>query len=221
MNDKRKYLCAVSGGPDSMALLDKYHNQISLVCHVNYQVRESALRDTNIVIAYCKEKNIKLEILTVTEQMYDEYRKICNNFEAIARFIRYDFFLKCSKKHHLNTILIAHNLDDFLETAIMQKQKNSKTLFYGIKKRTQYHGLNIFRPLLNVRKKDLEKYCLTNHIPYGIDETNFCDKYTRNKIRLEIKTWQTKKFNDTIKEYKKFNEENKNKDKLIQEIYTE
>ena len=58
-------LVAVSGGSDSMALLDMLYNRGDelIVCHVNYGFRESASRDEDIVRRYCKDKGIKLEVL--------------------------------------------------------------------------------------------------------------------------------------------------------------
>jgi tRNA(Ile)-lysidine synthase len=151
MTKSKKVLCAVSGGPDSMALLNKCKNEIFCVCHVNYNHRPTALRDTNIVKKYCLEHKIKLEILNVDKKLYKKYEEKHNlNFENIARNMRYDFFVKVSKKYKVNRILIAHNKDDFLETCIMQKNKNINTLFYGIKKENKYQSLNIFRPLIDV-----------------------------------------------------------------------
>jgi tRNA(Ile)-lysidine synthase len=133
-----KYIAAVSGGPDSMAMLDIYKKNVALVCHVNYQKRDSAYRDAGIVKMYCKNNHIKFNELIVTENIYRKYRKINNNFQAIARLIRYDFFLKCAKQMRLNHLLVAHNKDDFLETALMQLGRKSKTLFYGISNTTNY-----------------------------------------------------------------------------------
>jgi tRNA(Ile)-lysidine synthase len=147
---ENKYIIAVSGGPDSMCLLDIYKENVALVCHVNYNKRPTAKRDENIVKQYCKMNKIPLKVLNVTKKMYNEYAS--TNFQNKARLIRYNFFLECGKKIKNTNLLVAHQLDDFVETAYMQKQRKSKSLFYGIKKENDILGLNITRPLLNKRK---------------------------------------------------------------------
>jgi tRNA(Ile)-lysidine synthase len=181
-----KYLAAVSGGPDSMALLDIYRKHIKMVCHVNYHHRPTANRDAKIVKQYCKQYKIPCSILNVTVSIYKKYRKLSHNFQTMARLIRYDLFKLVSKKTKITTILIAHNQDDFLETALMQKRKGSDSLFYGIDHRSTFDSLNVYRPLLNKRKACLQAYCDKHNLTYGIDETNNDLKYERNRIRSEI-----------------------------------
>jgi tRNA(Ile)-lysidine synthase len=207
-----KYIAGVSGGPDSMALLDKYKKKITLVCHVNYNKRDTAIRDRKIVSDYCKKNKINLKILNVTDKIYKVYKKKSNNFQNIARLIRYDFFLKNAKKINCYNLLISHNLNDFVETGIMQIKRNSKALFYGIKKNSNYKDLNIIRPLLFKPKINLKKYCETHNVSYGIDESNFSDLYERNRIRKTIDKTSLKYF------YKKILKHNKKNAKLNTKI---
>jgi tRNA(Ile)-lysidine synthase TilS/MesJ len=88
---------------------------------------------------------------------------------------------------------------------MMQKARRSMTLFFGILPSQTWKDLIIERPLLSKRKKDLLTYCDRKHIPYGIDETNFDDHYTRNALRKEITKWTDKKFNAKFLEFKKHN----------------
>jgi tRNA(Ile)-lysidine synthase len=178
----KKYIIGVSGGPDSMCLLDKYKKHIELVCHVNYKKRPTVNRDETIVRDYCKSNHLKVKVLNVTKAIYHKYQKLYgNNFQNIARLIRYDFFLKNG-----TNVLIAHNKDDFIETALMQLKRKTKSLFLGIHKKSLYKTLHIFRPLLNKRKNELQKYCDQHNIIYGIDESNLINIYQRNKLRKEI-----------------------------------
>lgn len=184
INKNKKYIAAVSGGPDSMALLDKYHKHIVGVCHVNYHKRVDSNNDQNIVTQYCKKHNIPLAVYEVNKKEYANAS--VHNFQALARTIRYEFFVSCSKKFKCNNLLIAHNLNDFLETAIMQERRNSNNFFYGIRQNNKYENLNICRPLLNEFKVDLQKYCDDNNILYAIDSSNASDIYERNRIRKEL-----------------------------------
>lgn len=182
--DSNKYsLVAVSGGSDSMALLDiLYNKNIKLiVCHVNYNVRDSAYRDELIVRNYCEKRNIKLEVLKNIE-----YKKSDGNFENWARVIRYDFFKCVYDKYDCNCLYVGHNLDDLLETYFIQQKRDSKCDFYGLKDDSYIYGMNLKRVLLNYSKEELRLYCEENNIEYGVDETNFDETYLRNNIRHNL-----------------------------------
>ena len=76
-NFVKKYVVGVSGGPDSMCLLDKYKDKVVAVCHVNYQMRDSAKRDELIVKQFCLDHNIPFHA------SYPKYDKtIHSNFQS-------------------------------------------------------------------------------------------------------------------------------------------
>ncbi|MDR2369036.1 MAG: tRNA lysidine(34) synthetase TilS, partial [Mycoplasmataceae bacterium] len=206
-----KYIAAVSGGPDSMAMLYMCRKQIVAVCHVNYQKRASASRDMLIVERTCEDLHIPLEKLIVTEDQYKRYYQKNKNFQNVAREIRYDFFIKKANKYRVDGVLIAHNKDDFLETALIQIKRKSKTLFLGIEKKSKYKNLRVFRPLLNKWKDELIVYCTKNNIPYGLDETNELDIYERNRIRKALNVLTSKEKVDEWKRIQKFNRDHSNK----------
>ncbi|MCU9932649.1 tRNA lysidine(34) synthetase TilS [Mycoplasmopsis cynos] len=104
----------------------------------------------------------------------------------MSREKRYSFFTKVYKKYNCEKLLIAHNMDDFLETAIFNYKTKRNTKFYGIKKRNNLFGMNIYRPLLfSYFKKTITKKCLNKGIPFHFDYTNNEPKYSRNEIRIE------------------------------------
>lgn len=191
---KKKVIAGVSGGPDSMCMLDVYKANIGLVCHVNYNKRPTAIRDQEIVVNYCKNNNIPLEILNVQKIEYQNM----HNFQSLGRKIRYDFFYSMGKKYDLNEVYIAHNFNDFLETSYMQKSRSKNLLFYGIKKKSNYKDLKVFRPLLFLQRSWIENYCKINNIIFGIDESNQELIYERNKVRVILSKWSK----DSIFEYK-------------------
>lgn len=184
LNSKIKYLAAVSGGPDSIALLHKYHKHIAMVCHVNYGKRADSFNDTKIVSDYCKQYSIPLKKLIVKKAVYNNSE--IDNFQALARKIRYDFFEKIGKKYNLHNVLVAHHFDDFLETAIMQEKRKSLNFFYGIKPISYYKTLTIYRPLINVTKKQIIAYCHHHNLIYAIDSTNALPIYERNCVRKQL-----------------------------------
>ena len=105
-------------------------------------------------------------------------------------------------------MLMGHNADDFVEYYFMQKSKKSKPLFYGIKKENYYHDLKIVRPLINIRKKELENYCKKNNIEYAIDITNDDPKYLRNKIRKSTSVLADEDFFKLYREIELINKKN-------------
>lgn len=187
----KKTLIAVSGGPDSMFLLNKYKNKKNiLVATVNYNQREDSELDFKIVKVFCQKYNIPLFCLELKKSDY-----LKGNFQNWAREQRYTFLKKIYKENNCNVLLTGHNLDDFLETAIFQKNTKRKVEYYGIKKISNYKNMVIKRPLLfKYFKNTILKKVIKQRIPFNIDYTNEIPKYTRNKIRLENNVkWKSKK----------------------------
>lgn len=114
------YVVAVSGGPDSMFLLEQMRllGYSFVVCHVNYRKRLDSDYDERLVSDYCKKYNVKLFVYYPTHFS-------SGNFQASARKQRYDFFFRIATEIATNKIVIAHNFEDSLETYIMQKERCS------------------------------------------------------------------------------------------------
>lgn len=213
--NKKPYIAAVSGGPDSIALLHMYHNHIKVVCTVKYNKRVDCQHDVDCVKQLCDKYKITLEILDVTPEIYEQY-KSDNNFQSQARKIRYDFFNKIAKKYNAKKLLIAHHLDDYLESAYIAFLKNSKSLYYGIREKSQYLDLEIYRPFITrFRKRTLVRYCEDFNLSYAIDITNSSDEYERNRVRKIIDTMPNEQVHDLMKKTKKYNKEH---DKLYSSI---
>ena len=98
----KKYIAAVSGGPDSMAMLNMFKHKIKTVAFVNYKKRIESDYEEQIVKEFCEENNIIFFAYTVDWKKENE--KI-NNFQAHARKIRYDFFAKWQFKQATTTYL--------------------------------------------------------------------------------------------------------------------
>src|SRR5947209_19570095 len=102
------YILAVSGGPDSMFLLDKTRLEgFSLViAHVNYKKRESSDHDEKLVRNYCQKYSLSCEVY---QAKGSEYSSI-SNFQDRARQIRYNFFQQVADKYQTKYIVVAHHL---------------------------------------------------------------------------------------------------------------
>lgn len=201
ISKEKKYLLACSFGPDSMALFSMLINEgfNFEVAHVNYHYRKESDEEEKRLREFCETQNIKLHV-------YNNEDISTSNLEAKARDIRYRFFLSLCHEYKFDNLLVAHNLDDFIETYYIQKNIAVYTLFYGIKFVSNYEDMKIIRPLLEYSKDELMDYCDENNIPYAIDSTNFDKKHLRNKIRREIVSKMSK--NEKLDMYYKIIEEN-------------
>ena len=174
-----KFLVGVSGGSDSMALLDiglKAGLNIS-VAHVNYQLRnEESERESFIVKQYCLENKLNF--------YYKEAKiNLLKNLQNETREVRYQFFNDLAEENIMDYILTAHHQNDNHETFLFKALKgNSIGSLKGIPER---NGI-ILRPLLQFTKAQLLIYVQENKIKYGTDSSNLTSKYERNFIRNEI-----------------------------------
>lgn len=178
----RKYLVGVSGGCDSMALLDLLYNaRVQVVAvHVNYFLRFDSILDELTVTSYCRQRNIPCEILRVDA---NDYQK--GNFQAQARKLRYAFYHQIGQQYRIDTIILGHHRDDQIETIYMQKQRGFMG-FLGLSEHSYVQGMEILRPLLETPKNKLREYCHGNDVYYRDDYTNFQTEFTRDFVRNEI-----------------------------------
>jgi len=177
----KTWVIGVSGGGDSMALLHmciREHMSV-IVAHMNYQKRASAQRDTEGVRRFCKQYHIPLEI------RYQE-EPCTENFQSFARKKRYAFYREVAQQYHAAGVLVAHQLDDHLETYLMQKAKGCVPMVYGLCDHADIAECHVVRPLLSYTKSELEMYCQKHHVPFWLDESNLSDVYMRNRIRHDV-----------------------------------
>lgn len=201
INPQDVVLVAVSGGPDSMCLLDclislKEELQIKeiAVAHLNHMIREVAKSETEYVQEYCSKKNIKCYTKFVNILKIAQEQKI--GTEEAGRKERYKFFEEISAKIGANKIAIAHNKNDNVETVFMHMLRGSGiTGLQGIK---PYREGKYIRPLIKCERVDIEKYCEENKLEPKFDESNKDNTYTRNKIRNELIPYLKKEFNPNI-----------------------
>lgn len=180
-NKKKTWVVGVSGGADSMALLDMCRQAgIKVIAaHMNYQKRVSATRDMNGVKEYCEKYQIPF-VVKMQEKVCD------GNFQAFARVERYTFFHEVIEEYHAAGVLVAHQLDDLLETYLMQNMRGAVPAYYGIAPSVTIHNCHVVRPLLSYTKKELELYCEEHDVPHYLDESNLTNEYTRNQIRHKV-----------------------------------
>lgn len=208
----------VSGGPDSMTLLSillKLKEEFNLkiyVAHVNHMLRENAIKDEEYVKEFCEKNNIEMFIKKANISEIAKKEKI--GLEEAGRNARYNFFEEILKNTESNKIAIAHNINDKVETIIMNTLRGSGVSgLKGIEpKRKKY-----IRPLIEIERHEIEKYCIENEINPRHDESNDDNTYTRNKIRNIIIPYIRNEFNpNIIKTLNRLSEIIKEEDEYVQ-----
>ena len=196
-----KIVVGVSGGPDSMCLLDILikvcQNSPSplaiVVAHVNHMIREEPNEEEDFVKTFCEKNNIEFYSKRIDVKKIANTNKI--GTEEAGRNERYAFFEEILKKTNANKIAIAHNKNDKAETIIMNILRG--TGINGLKgievKRDKY-----IRPLIECERNEIEDYCKKQNLNPRIDKSNFDNVYTRNKIRNIVIPYIKKEFNSNI-----------------------
>ena len=195
-----RIVIGVSGGPDSISLLhilNKLKKELNFeiyVAHINHMIREEADEETKYVKDFCKKLNIECFVKRI------DVTKIANNLkrgtEETGRKIRYEFFSEVLEKTSSNKIATAHNNNDKVETILMNILRGSGTS--GLKGIEAIRDKKYIRPLIEVSREEIEKYCIDNDLNPKIDESNNENIYTRNKIRNVVIPYIKKEFNPNI-----------------------
>lgn len=178
-----RILAALSGGSDSVTLLyilhklSKQMNFYLAAAHVNHCLRSTAQRDMEFSENLCNQLGIPFYSKTCDVKSGAKKNKMSE--ELYARNVRYSFFSSLG----FDKIATAHNKNDSAETILFHFIRGcSINGLCGI----PYKRDNIIRPLLDVKKDDIENFCIENGYKYVTDETNFQPIYSRNIIRLEL-----------------------------------
>ncbi|MDO5556758.1 MAG: tRNA lysidine(34) synthetase TilS [Clostridia bacterium] len=195
-------IVGVSGGPDSMCLLNILYNLRNrlginiVVAHVNHMIREEAEKETSYVKEFCDKKGIKCYIKYIDVKKIAQKYKISD--EEAGRVERYKFFEEIFYKEDAKRIATAHNQNDNVETVLMNIIRGSGVS--GLKGIGPIRNGKIIRPLINIKRSKIEKYCEDNKLEPKFDKTNNENVYTRNKVRNLLIPFLEKEFNPNIME---------------------
>ncbi len=182
-SSESRYLLAISGGLDSMALLSLFA-QFKLnfaVCHINHNIRPESNFEQSELSAYCSKLNIsffttQLDFLAKPEMM---------SIELWARNSRYSFLASIQNQYNFDWICTAHHFDDQIETLLQNLLRGcSITGLRGIHKKDLSRKL--LRPFLNITREELAEYINQKNIPFWEDSSNKLNKYQRNTLRNSI-----------------------------------
>ena len=188
-----KVLICVSGGVDSVALLDvmanlanKYSFSI-YVAHYNHKLRGiSSDEDEKFVRELSASYNIPYYWQNGKVQQYAEKNSV--SIEEAARFLRYFFFERIARQINADFLVTAHTADDSAETFLLNLFRGAGlTGLSGIPARRQFiKNVILCRPFISFKKQKIIEYATKRKLKWREDESNLLDKYTRNKIRNDL-----------------------------------
>ncbi len=195
----------ISGGPDSLCLLHMLRTlaslyQVSLhVGHVEHGIRgQESVADALFVQDTCDAWGIPITVQRVDVPALAKERGIA--VEEAARQARYGFLGNLARSVQSNTVAVAHNADDQVETVLMHLLRGSGLAgLRGIRPLSRMdemrlgdasppppQGIRLIRPMLYVPRQDIERYCAAHSLEPRFDRSNLDTTYYRNRIRHEL-----------------------------------
>ena len=184
MSLEKKYMVALSGGADSVALLLSLHMlgyHLEAV-HCNFHLRgEESARDESFCLDLCKRMNIKLHVVHFDTREYASGHKM--SIEMAARHLRYDYFERLIGDVGAHAVVVAHHKDDSVETVLINLIRG--TGIHGLLGISPSRG-SIIRPLLEVSKNEIVSFLNDIGQPFVTDSSNLIADVVRNKVRLSI-----------------------------------
>ena len=183
-----KILIAYSGGVDSTGLLaslwelrKEWALKLALA-HFNHRLRQRADEDERFVRKVASEYALPLFVESEDVRSYARSKSL--NLEEAGRQLRYAFLEKTAKKWRASKIATGHTMTDQAETFLMRLLRGSGPRGLG-GVYPLVEGL-VIRPLLQVKREEIEAYLSKQHLPYRVDESNFDRRFLRNRIRLDL-----------------------------------
>lgn len=190
---KESVLIAVSGGADSMALLEMVARLAPLlklqigIAHLDHELRgEESRKDATFVNEQARERGLKIFIGRAEVQRLAAEQKL--SLEDAARKARYQFLERVARRHGYSTILTGHTADDNAETLLMNLLRGSGvTGLAGIPPvRSLGRGLILARPLLWAGRTEIREFVQQAGIQWREDESNQNTRFLRNRVRQEL-----------------------------------
>ncbi|MDF9409229.1 tRNA lysidine(34) synthetase TilS [Pelotomaculum isophthalicicum JI] len=184
-----RVVVAVSGGPDSVVLLHLLHRLvqdlgISLhVAHLNHMFRGAESEADALFVAGIAERyHLPATVEAVDVPAYRSERGI--PAQVAAREVRYHFLEEVARKNGASKIALAHQADDQAETILLNFLRGAGTA--GLKGIMPVRDNYYIRPLLTVRRSEIERYCVEMNLSFRNDSSNLKPVYLRNRVRMEL-----------------------------------
>lgn len=191
ISNNNRLLLGVSGGPDSLTMLDLFtsikdeFNLELIVFHLNHLFREEASKEAEYVKEICAKKNVRTIIKTHDVPKYVQDNNLSP--EEGARKIRFKYLKEIYQEKEIDKVCLAHNKDDLVETVLLNIFRGSGLRgLKGIEDNITINGMKIIHPLLIFFRSEIIDYCDSNNLEPVYDPSNKSDLYSRNRIRNNI-----------------------------------
>lgn len=213
----------VSGGSDSMALLNVLHAiqdelEFEVVAiHVNHLIREESGEDASFVMDFCKKHHIRAYKFKIDVPKIAKEKN--QSLETAGRNARINVFNSLIEKAIIDKVATAHHSKDQAETILLHILRGS-----GLSgaKGMSYQNDTFIKPMLDTTKEEINKFLIDNEIPYVTDSTNEDSSYSRNYIRNEVLPVILKKWPNAIESLNSFAKTCKEDDDFINsQVYTD
>lgn len=198
-----RIVVGVSGGPDSVALLfilNSLRNELKLdlcVAHLDHMLRKDSHRDAE----YVKDLTARLKMPATFAKINVRKLGEKGSLEEIARNARLGFLFRVARGIKARKIALGHNLDDQAETVLMRILRGTGLYgLSGILPKREMSGLRIIRPMIEIRRSEIEAYLKKRKIKPRIDTSNLEDIFLRNKIRNKLLPLLEDEYNKNIRE---------------------
>jgi tRNA(Ile)-lysidine synthase len=192
----QELLAGVSGGADSMCLLDVLLElgYQPLIVHFDHGLRARSSEEAEAVLRYGHQLDLKVVIGRSAPG--DLERDSEGSLEAAARNARYRFFAACAEQNGLDTLATGHTADDQAETVLLHLLRGAgpaglRGMLPALNLQTRgslplESDLRLIRPLLDVTHAEALEYCRVKGLPVQEDPSNRDVRFTRNRIRHEL-----------------------------------
>ncbi|MCX5698741.1 MAG: tRNA lysidine(34) synthetase TilS [Candidatus Omnitrophica bacterium] len=196
-----KILVAVSGGPDSLALLLKLFSlksKLGLTLHIAH-LDHGLRKDSQADALFVKRWGQKLSLPVTIKQLVGQQIKQKGSLEEFFREERLKFFIQTAKTIKADKIALGHNLDDQAETVLMRLLRGTGLSgLSGISARRVIRGAVFIRPFLETTRCQIDRFLKNRGIKPRVDSTNQEDIFLRNKIRHHLIPLLKHKYNINI-----------------------
>jgi tRNA(Ile)-lysidine synthase len=191
LDPQKLTLVGVSGGPDSLCLLDilQKAGYSLVIAHFNHQIRPEADQDAVAVSQLAQEKGLPFIVGSADVRSFSAGQGI--PLEEAARVLRYRFLFETARNRSAQAVAVGHTADDQVETVLMHFLRGAglaglKGMEYRLLLPMFDKNIPIVRPLLNLWRKDTESYCLEHGLLPHYDSTNTDQAYLRNRLRHSL-----------------------------------
>lgn len=191
IDPQRPVLAGISGGPDSICLLDLLHRckVNTIAAHLDHSLRPESASEAEFVARVCREYGI--QFIGKKADVAEFSRKKSLAVEEAARELRYEYLFKAAQEHRAQAVLVAHHADDQVETVLMHLMRGSGLSgLAGMRMlllpNPWSDKIPLVRPLLYTWREKIIDYCRERCLEPVQDQSNLDTRYYRNRIRHEL-----------------------------------